>query len=85
MLPAWQASITTQSTHSSALVGSNKPYAAMMQFGGDQADFPHLWSDIPARPYLPMDAKGELQPDVQAAILELALVHFQKVMNRKKR
>ena len=31
-------SITTHATHSSALVGSNKPYAAMMQFGVDQAD-----------------------------------------------
>ncbi|MEQ0902940.1 phage virion morphogenesis protein, partial [Pseudomonas aeruginosa] len=28
------ASITTQATDSSALVGSNKPYAAMMFFGG---------------------------------------------------
>ncbi|WP_251010291.1 phage virion morphogenesis protein [Pseudomonas fluorescens] len=36
------ASITTRATDSSALVGSNKPYAAMMQFGGDQADFPQL-------------------------------------------
>lgn len=56
------ASIATHSTHSSALLGSNKPYAAMMQFGGEQADFPNLWGDIPGRPYLPMDALGALQP-----------------------
>ncbi|MFS2068154.1 phage virion morphogenesis protein [Pseudomonas sp. CT11-2] len=37
------ASSTTQATDSSALVGSNKPYAAMIQFGGDQADFSQLW------------------------------------------
>ncbi|SDB51107.1 phage virion morphogenesis protein [Pseudomonas sp. NFACC13-1] len=56
------ASITTHATESAALVGSNKPYAAMMQFGGDQADFPQLWGDIPGRPYLPMDAEGNRNP-----------------------
>lgn len=33
-------------------VGSPMPYAAMMQFGGSKFDFPNLWGDIPARPYL---------------------------------
>lgn len=33
-------------------IGSNKDQAAMMQFGGTKAEFPHLWGDIPARPYL---------------------------------
>ena len=70
------ASITTQATDSTALVGSNKPYAAMMQFGGDQADFPQLWGDIPSRPYLPMDAEGNLQPEAEKAILDLALAHL---------
>lgn len=72
------ASITTHTTNSSALVGSNKPYAAMMQFGGDQADFPHLWGDMPGRPYLPMSVKGLLQPQAAEAILELALRHLEK-------
>jgi phage virion morphogenesis protein len=31
---------------------SNRPYAAMMQFGGTKAQFPHLWGNIPARPFL---------------------------------
>ncbi|MDP3875857.1 MAG: phage virion morphogenesis protein [Methylobacter sp.] len=26
-------------------------YAAMMQFGGTKDEFPHLWGDIPARPF----------------------------------
>jgi phage virion morphogenesis protein len=30
----------------------NPKYAAMMQFGGTKAQFPHLWGDIPARPYI---------------------------------
>ena len=71
------ASITTHATDSSALVSSNKPYAAMMQFGGEQAHFPHLWGDIPARPYLPMDGEGDLQQVTEEAILELALNHLE--------
>ncbi len=72
------ASVTTQATESSALVGSNKPYAAMMHFGGKKADFPHLWGDIPGRPYLPMDVEGKLQPEAEDAILDLALQHLSK-------
>ena len=33
-------------------VGSNRVYAAMQQYGGTRADHPHLWGDIPARPFL---------------------------------
>ena len=33
-------------------ISSNLEYAAMMQFGGTKAEFPYLWGDIPARPYL---------------------------------
>ncbi|MGF6283246.1 phage virion morphogenesis protein [Pseudomonas silensiensis] len=69
------ASITTYATDNSAMVGSNKPYAAMMLFGGEQVDFPHLWGDIPERPYLPMDAEGALPPETEQALLELALSH----------
>ncbi|WP_028684137.1 phage virion morphogenesis protein [Pseudomonas chlororaphis] len=72
------ASITTQATDSSALVGSNKPYAAMMHFGGTKSDFPHLWGDIPGRQFLPMDAEGELQPEAEEAILDLAMNHLEK-------
>lgn len=71
------ASIATDSTENTAMVGSNKPYAAMMHFGGDKADFPHLWGDIPARPFLPMDAEGKLQPEAEEAILDLALAHLE--------
>ncbi|MCY1548922.1 phage virion morphogenesis protein [compost metagenome] len=72
------ASITTQADDSSALVASNKPYAAMMHFGGEQEEFPNLWGDIPARPYLPMDADGKLQPAAEESILDLALGHLEK-------
>jgi phage virion morphogenesis protein len=33
-------------------IGSPKVQAAMMQFGGQKSDFPHLWGNIPARPFL---------------------------------
>ena len=33
-------------------VGSPMVYAAMMQFGGTKTEFPWLWGDIPARPFL---------------------------------
>lgn len=40
-------------------VGSNLVQAAMMQFGGTKAQFPHLWGDIPARPFLGISAEDE--------------------------
>lgn len=33
-------------------IGSPADQAAMMQFGGTKSQFPHLWGDIPARPFL---------------------------------
>ena len=70
--------VVKRADDSSALVGSNKPYAAMMHFGGDKSDFPHLWGDIPGRPFLPMDTEGQLQPEAEESILELAMHHLQK-------
>ncbi|WIX34953.1 phage virion morphogenesis protein [Salinicola sp. JS01] len=32
--------------------GSSMIYAAMQHYGGDKAEFPHLWGDIPGRPFL---------------------------------
>lgn len=37
-------------------VGSSMEYAAMQQFGGSKAQFPNLWGDIPARPFLGLSA-----------------------------
>lgn len=46
------AQIFHQATSDSVTIGSPLIYAAMMQFGGTKAQFPHLWGDIPARPFL---------------------------------
>ena len=33
-------------------IGSPMIYSAIQQFGGRKSDFPHLWGDIPPRPFL---------------------------------
>lgn len=44
----------------SVTVSNTMVYAAMQQFGGSRAQFPHLWGSIPARPFMPVDANGVL-------------------------
>ena len=39
--------------------GSPMIYAGMMQFGGTKAQFPNLWGNIPARPFLGISPKDE--------------------------
>ena len=41
------------------MIGSNMDYAAMQQFGGKKSQFPHLWGDIPARPFLGVSSADE--------------------------
>lgn len=53
-----------------AEVGSNRAYAAMMHFGGQKEKFPHLWGDIPARPFL------GLSEEDRGAILEIVAEWF---------
>lgn len=40
-------------------ISSSMQYAAMQQFGGDKSEFPHLWGDIPARPFLGISDQDE--------------------------
>lgn len=42
----------------SVTVSSSMVYAAMQQFGGTRSEFPHLWGDIPARPFFPNAEQG---------------------------
>lgn len=52
-----QKSIRYQLNGQSVMVGTNiKHYAKMMHFGGTKSAFPHLWGDIPARPFLGISA-----------------------------
>jgi len=45
-----------QVSRDSLAVGTDRRYGAMMQFGGSRTQYPHLWGDIPARPYLGLSA-----------------------------
>lgn len=51
-----QGSIRYQLNGQSVMVGTNMVYAKMMHFGGTKSAFPHLWGDIPARPFLGISA-----------------------------
>jgi len=44
--------INWQLTNDGVEIGSPMEYAAMQQFGGTKSEFPFLWGDIPARPFL---------------------------------
>jgi hypothetical protein len=57
------------------LVASPAPQAFMMQFGGTKAEFPHLWGDIPARPFFPVQPDGSLYQVEEDAIVD-ALTHY---------
>lgn len=54
-----QGSIRYQLNGQSVMVGTNLVYAKMMHFGGTKSAFPHLWGDIPARPFLGISASDK--------------------------
>lgn len=81
------ASIHTLATNQSAKIGTNKPYAAIHHIGGEihAKNAPYLMIPlgngrfarkksvtIPARPYLPIKANGELQAGGASRILDVA-------------
>lgn len=51
--------------NSAVEIGSPMEYAGMQQFGGARSQYPHLWGDIPARPFLVISQNDE------AAILDI--------------
>jgi phage gpG-like protein len=65
------ASLFYQVQGNELTVGSSAIYAAMQHFGGGKAEFPHLWGDIPARPFLPIDAAGNLAPAAEREAVEI--------------
>jgi phage virion morphogenesis protein len=48
-----KASITFNASSNYVEIGTNKPYAALMNFGGTKAQFPNLWGNVPARQFMP--------------------------------
>jgi phage virion morphogenesis protein len=55
----------------SVTIFANPRYAAIQQFGGKKSEFPHLWGDIPARPFLPVMQNKDLYPDEEREILKV--------------
>lgn len=53
------------------VIGSPMEYAAMQHFGGSKAEFPNLWGDIPARPFLGVSAqdRGDILEILQNHLL----------------
>lgn len=68
------SSISTDYDSTSAVVGSNLMYAAIHQFGGMAGRGRKV--AIPARPYLPMTADGNLQPQAREEVLDTVLRHL---------
>lgn len=56
-------------------IGTNAPQAAMMNFGGKKAQFPHLWGDIPARPFMPTQ---QLPAQWEKDIVEIIKRHIEQ-------
>lgn len=56
-------------------------YAAIQQFGGTKAQFPHLWGDIPARPFLPITPAGTLYPADREKILAALRTAFEEAVS----
>lgn len=52
-------------------VGSSAIYAAIQQFGGTKARFPHLWGDLPARPFLPVTLDGQLMEPARRTVADI--------------
>ena len=70
------ASLTTQVGNNYARIGSNKKYAAIHHLGG-QAGRGHK-TNLPARPYLPINGNNQLQPDAERRILDIAIAALKK-------
>lgn len=72
------ASIFTSHDSMSATIGSNKVYAAIHQLGGKTGRGHKV--TMPARPFLPVDAQGQLQPEASENILGLVNDYLRSVI-----
>lgn len=68
--------IFAQASDASVTVGVSPVYAAIQQFGGKKAQFPKLWGDIPARPFLPIKPDGTIYPTEQGLIIDQLNKYF---------
>ena len=71
-------SFFTRTDETSLTIGNPTKYAATHQFGAKRGEFgrtkrgsPIPWGNIPARPFLPITAQGELVPAERETILDI--------------
>lgn len=58
-------------TADSVTISNSMVYAAMQQFGGTTQQFPHLWGNIPARPFMPIATDGSMMQQAEAEIVQV--------------
>ena len=73
------ASVSTRSNRNMAMVGTNKVYGAIHQFGGQAGRGRKV--TLVARPFLPVTASGELQAEAKTEVLATVLRHLQNAAN----
>lgn len=62
-------------------VQNSMVYAAMHQFGGTKARFPHLWGDIPARPFFPIYGDFErLMPQAEREVAQVMSDYMEELI-----
>jgi len=83
-----RARVVTSHTQDEAIISNNMPYAAAMHFGIKQGasgktsrGAPIPFGDIPARPYMPMDTHGVLQPEAEREVFLDVDHYWQKIFN----
>jgi hypothetical protein len=79
-------SLSTQFTYrlpgdSSVEITSPMVYAGMQNVGGTKAEFPHLWGDIPARPFFPDEGRG-LPGELTGSITQVLVDALQAKLSR---
>ncbi|WP_080418586.1 phage virion morphogenesis protein [Burkholderia ubonensis] len=75
------ASTATDSGEDYSDIGSNKVYAAIQHDGGQAGR--GLKVEVPARPWLPVTADGQLQPEAVEPVLNTILRHLMDAANRR--
>jgi phage virion morphogenesis protein len=74
------SSVTTDYGGNHAVIGSNLAYARIQQFGGMAGRGQKV--EIPARPYLPVDEDGKLQPEAGDEVLDTVMRHLRSAAQR---
>ncbi|MBP2844457.1 phage virion morphogenesis protein [Dickeya oryzae] len=68
-------SVTTDYDSSHSVIGTNLVYGAIHQLGGKAGRNESV--ELRSRPYLPVDADGELQPEAVRSVLDMIQRHLE--------